>query len=59
MLPRFSFQNIELFPTKLGEGLADLQLDSYNVLENLIFKPLTGNLAHFLFQIWKEFNVEG
>lgn len=51
MLPRFSFQNIELFPTKLGEGLADLQLDSYNVLVNLIFKPLTGNLAHFLFQI--------
>lgn len=25
MLPRFSSQNIELFPTKLGEGLADTQ----------------------------------
>ncbi len=28
MLPRFSSQNIELFPTNLGEGLADLQSNS-------------------------------
>lgn len=50
MLPRFSSQNIELFPTKLGEGLADTQSNRQNMLGRLLQNLRWTNRPYFCFR---------